>query len=406
MRFLLLSMFILTLTLIFSWINIRFLARWFPAYRRGGVRYGYLSATIAACSMIVYGWSLRSAAMPWPYEGLLYLAYTSFAWVISQIFLLLFLPVLFLLQRQLQHPVAATNPGTGSEAEPATGLTPDPTPVLSRRRFLQGALAAAPVLALGGGGEGVYAAAAAPVVRRFHFAFADAPAGLTGFKLAQISDIHLGSYFSLDQFARVLAAVGAERPDLVVLSGDFVDDLSLLTPSLSMLAELQPAIPHGVYFCWGNHEYFRNLGRIRRELAASPITLLENSSALILPGERPFYLLGVDYPWVNTTQNRRLFLDSARRNLPPGAFTVLAAHHPDFLFEGFADRIPLTLTGHTHGGQVVLGGRTVLPFPYHYIRGLYQENQVYGYVNSGVGHWLPFRLGCPPEISVFTLSSS
>jgi len=88
---------------------------------------------------------------------------------------------------------------------------------------------------------------------------------------------------------------------------------------------------------------------------------------------------------------------------PSNAFTVMIAHHPDFLFDGFANKIPLTLAGHTHGGQVVIGGVPVSPLPYRYMRGLYQENQGYGYVSSGAGHWIPFRFGCPPEISIFTL---
>jgi uncharacterized protein len=394
MRSLFIALAVLTIILVFGWLNYRFLAKWFPAYRRGFIRYGYLSATIAACLIIGYGWSLRTAALPWPHEGLLFLTYGAFVWIIGQVTLLFFLPVLSLLQRLLRTFDAITD------------QTPDPGPTLSRRRFLQGVLAAAPALTLGIGGEGVYAATAAPTVRRYHCSFSDVPSGVKDFKLAQISDTHIGAYFSLEQFARVVAVVKKERPDLVVISGDFVDDLNLLTPALGMLAGLQRQIRHGVYFCWGNHEYFRDIGRIRRELAASPLTLLENSSALIIPGQQPFYLLGVDYPWLNTTPTRRRFLTAARKNLPPEAFTVLVAHHPDFLFDGFADRIPLTLAGHTHGGQIVIGGKTILPIPYHYLRGLYQENQVYGYVNSGAGHWIPFRLGCPPEISVFTLVGS
>jgi len=393
MRSLNLALFVLTITLLSSWLNYRYLAKWFPAYRRGFIRYGYMLTTIVAALIIGYGWSLRIAAMPWPHDGLLFLAYGAFAWIIGQVTLLLFLPVLFVLQRLLQ-------------SSGATAPAPDSSLVLSRRRFLQGALAVTPLAVLGVGGAGVYAATAAPVVRRYRFDFPNAPSDLTGFKLAQISDTHVGAYFSLEQFSRVVSTVKAEQPDLVVISGDFVDDLNLLTPALGMLAELQPHIPHGIFFCWGNHEYFRDISRIRRELLASPLTLLENSNALIIPGKQPFYLLGVDYPWTNTAQARRQMLTLARKNLPPEAFTVLVSHHPDFLFDGFADRIPLTLSGHTHGGQIVIGGKTILPFPYHYMRSLYQENQVYGYVSSGVGHWFPYRLGCPPEISVFTLSNA
>ncbi|MDR3561843.1 MAG: metallophosphoesterase [Negativicutes bacterium] len=392
MRSLLVGLIILTITLLASWINHRLLAKWFSIYRRGPIRYGYLFATIAVCLIIGYSWSLRITAFALPFEELRYLSYAAFAWIIGQIVLLLFLPLLFL----LQYLMKPTVPAAPSADDPAT---------LSRRRFLQGALAAAPVMALGIGASGVLSATGTPVVRRFSLAFPSAP-GLSGFKIAQISDTHVGAYVSVEQFSRIVALVEKEQPDLVVLTGDFVDDLGLLTPSVKILSALAPAIPHGVYFCWGNHEYFRDIGRIRSELRNSPITILENSSTPIMAGQQPLHLLGVDYPWTNTPEARRRLLALARKNVPPDAFTVLLAHHPDFLFESFAAGIPLTLSGHSHGGQVVVFGKTLLPFPYVYMRGLYQGNQVYGYVNSGAGHWFPYRFGCPPEISIFTLNSA
>ena len=120
--------------------------------------------------------------------------------------------------------------------------------------------------------------------------------------------------------------------------------------------------------------------------------------------------MGVDYPWADLSHNginvsdskRQQCFAAANQDVPLSAFKVLIGHHPNVLFDGFAASIPLTLAGHTHGGQVVIGGKTLLS-SYHYMRGLYLENGVYGYVSSGAGHWLPFRLGCPPEISVFTL---
>jgi len=139
---------------------------------------------------------------------------------------------------------------------------------------------------------------------------------------------------------------------------------------------------------------------------------MDNSSKLIIPGQRPFYLMGVDYPWENIARSginvsdsrRKQFFASANQDVPHDAFKVLIGHHPDIVFDGFDARIPLTLAGHTHGGQVVIAGKSLLS-SYHYMRGLYRENGVYGYVSSGAGHWFPFLLGCPPEISVFTLKA-
>jgi predicted MPP superfamily phosphohydrolase len=151
---------------------------------------------------------------------------------------------------------------------------------------------------------------------------------------------------------------------------------------------------------------------VRAELHNSRIIVLENENVLIVPGQQPFYLLGVDYPWADSSYNginvsankRQQYFAAANRNIPINAFKVLIAHHPDCLIDGFAAQIPLTLAGHTHGGQVVIGGKPLLN-SYAYMRGLYQENGNYGYVNSGAGQWFPFRLGCPPEISIFTMMS-
>ncbi len=126
--------------------------------------------------------------------------------------------------------------------------------------------------------------------------------------------------------------------------------------------------------------------------------------------ETTFYILGVDYPWPKTAaekdSTRRQFMLKAEANIPNDAFKVLLAHHPDFLFDGFSAQIPLTLSGHTHGGQVNILGKSLLPVTYYYMRGLYQEGHSYGYVSPGAGQWIPFRLGCPPEISIFTLEES
>ena len=160
----------------------------------------------------------------------------------------------------------------------------------------------------------------------------------------------------------------------------------------------------------GNHDYFQNAELVRSELNNSSIVVLDNSIRLIIPGLQPFYLMGVDYPWAGLSRRgidvsdskRQQYFAATNHDVPLNAFKVLIGHHPNILFDGFAAKIPLTLAGHTHGGQVVLGGKTLLSSN-HYMRGLYRENGVYGYVSSGAGQWFPFRLGCPPEISVFTL---
>jgi predicted MPP superfamily phosphohydrolase len=121
-------------------------------------------------------------------------------------------------------------------------------------------------------------------------------------------------------------------------------------------------------------------------------------------------LIGVDYPWAKNAEEMRTvrekYLKLGLEKVPQGAFKILLSHHSDFIDDAFKARIPLTLTGHTHGGQVNVAGHSLLPVQYKYMRGVYRQGDFVGYVSTGTGNWLPFRLGCPAEISVFTLSVS
>lgn len=378
------------------WVNWRLLVKWYPRPYPSWFRYGYWLITLAACSSISYSWLTRFN-LPL-YQWLSPMAYPGFIWVTGEIVLLVCFPLLFVVRRLVR--------GTCNEpeTEPSEGLT------VTRRAFLQNTLYAVPVLAFVPSTFGVCSAEATMTVRRLNLSWQELPTAFNGLKIAQISDTHLGPYFNLGRLDYVLRLVKKEKPDLVVITGDLIDDLDLLTASVDKLTKLAATIPFGMFFCWGNHEYFRDVNRIRRELAKSPVTILENTSVPLQSGGESLYLLGVDYPRTNSATEREMlrhkFMEKAVVDVPAGAFQILLAHHPDFLFDGFARRIPLTLAGHTHGGQVRVFGHSLLPVHYDFMGGLYQENETYGYVNIGAGQWFPFRLGCPPEISIFTLKNS
>jgi len=247
------------------------------------------------------------------------------------------------------------------------------------------------------------------IVRRHKLALPNFPANIGQLKIAQISDTHIGPFFSIEKLDQVLSMLQREKPDMLVITGDLIDNLDELTATMERLEKFHAALPQGVYFCLGNHEYFRDLARIRRAWSNSPATLLDNSSQLIFAGAQPVYLLGVDFPWVprgsSTDEKRQLYLQKAFSDVPEGAFSILASHHPDFIENAFQAGISLTLAGHTHGGQIGLFGQPVLPLRFKFVRGLYQQEQSYGYVSTGTGQWLPFRVGCPAEMSLFTLSA-
>lgn len=401
MRFVYTIVIVLVLTSFISWLNYRLLSRLFPAYRRQFVKYGYSIITIITILVVGIGWSKRPPFVSLENEAYQYLVYGALAWLFGQLLLLVCQPLLYVAHRLIKGNHAANVHNNDSLK---SGMT--------RRDFLHNTLAVTPLVALGFSSKGIYEAQTNMVLKSYSLTMPDLPVNLNGFKIGQISDTHLGPYFDLSKLDTAIKLLADEKPDIVVITGDFADDLSLLKPAIDRFNELEPSIPHGIYFCLGNHDYFRNIALVRAELNKSRIKNLANESILLVPGQRPFYLLGVEYPWAEESQSginvsiskREQFFAAANHNIPSDAFKVLIAHHPDALIDGFAAKIPLTLAGHTHGGQVAIGGKSIMS-AYTYMLGLYQENGVYGYVSGGTGHWFPFRLGCPAEVSVFTLTS-
>jgi predicted MPP superfamily phosphohydrolase len=387
---------LLFIILAISWINWRLLIKWNPYYKSRTMGYGYWLITALSWLMISYGWVIHPEK-PFFYQWITPLVNLSFIWILGGIFLVFLFPILFAIRKILQ-------------CIPSAKGKPDHKGIMitSRRTFLQTMIYAAPILTLGVSTYGVYSAEKEMVVHRFTLPFAGIPKDLKGFKIAQISDTHLGTFFTLDRLDHVIQLVSQEKPDIVVITGDLIDDLGLLEPCIEKLSQLASFVPYGIFFCWGNHEYFHDIKRIREALLKSPIHILENSHVAMKVGEATLCMLGVDYPWPQSAFEkdniRQQFMSMAEKNAPADSFKILLAHHPDFLFNSFASKIPLTLSGHTHGGQINFEGKSLLPFAYHYMRGLYQENNDYGYVNTGAGQWMPVRIGCPPEISVFTLN--
>lgn len=370
-----------------SWIVYRLLKKCFPGYDTLFFRrfYWLTSATV------VSGLTIIRTVQP----GLVSAEFfrVAFSWLMGQIILLVLSPVFYSAYR-----LAAV--GTGKTSAVSNTM-------LSRRRFLRTAGSMAPLAVLGISTYGVYSGGSHITVQRHPLFLPQLPAYLDNLKIAQLSDTHIGLFFSVAKLEETLAAVRREQPDMLVITGDFLDDLSLLEPAMHQLSKLAGELKYGIYFSWGNHEYFRDINKIRQAFKATPVTVLANSSHLVINAKQPFYVLGVDYPWaergLEQIGKRKAMFEQAIKDVPENAFKILLSHHPDFIDNAFSAGIPLTLTGHTHGGQIALFGQSLLPVTYQYMRGLYQHDDSYGYVSTGAGSWFPFRLGCPAEFAVFTL---
>ena len=238
------------------------------------------------------------------------------------------------------------------------------------------------------------------------------PPELEGFKLAQISDIHLGAYFSLGRLEKLLQRIADAKPDLLAITGDIFDDVGMNPAAIKLVDSFNDKFKFGIFYIHGNHEHFRGIRAIEAALAQTKIHCLVNQSENVTS---KLYILGVDYPQrapVTSTadkereqlfaETRKNFVDKAAENVPDDAVKILLAHHPEFIDDGAERNFALTLTGHTHGSQFGIFGIPLFPV-FKYTRGVVKIGDSLGYVHVGNGSWFPFRLGCPPEIAYFTL---
>lgn len=172
-----------------------------------------------------------------------------------------------------------------------------------------------------------------------------------------------------------------------------------------LLDSYSDRFPQGIYYCRGNHEYLRGIPLLEIALQDKRIHNLVNSNVLVLEDSRPLYIAGVDYPMQREQFDylAEAYTKKAMEGVPDNAVKILLAHHPDFLKNAAEYNAELVLSGHTHGGQLGFEGMPLVPPVFEYMRGWYSQGATRLYVHPGNGSWFPFRLGCQPEIAIFTL---
>jgi predicted MPP superfamily phosphohydrolase len=231
----------------------------------------------------------------------------------------------------------------------------------------------------------------------------------TGFKVAVISDLHVGSpYWGIRSLKRVIDATNAERPDLILLLGDFVIQGvrggHFVAPEAiaNALADLHSRL--GVIAVLGNHDWWFDGLRVRRALESRGIRVLDEEALRLTDRGQSFWLCGLQDLWTRG-DGANAALAKVADNEP----VLVMMHNPD-VFPEIPARVSLSLAGHTHGGQVNLPiiGRPMVPsrFKQRYAYGLVEEDGRKLFVTSGVGtSIIPVRFGVMPEVVILRLDA-
>lgn len=279
-----------------------------------------------------------------------------------------------------------------------------------RRSFLSKASWAMALIPYSVAGWGILSTTSNVKVHSVKLDLFNFPELLKNFKIVQISDLHAGSYYSIEQFREVRQTVNSLNPDIVVITGDFVNfhraELDVIKDELLAISS-----KYGVYGCLGNHDHYvapEEFQAFLDDLENCGVRVLMNDNVSIDTGIGVVQIAGVD----NTGMKQNFAdFDKALVGLNESNSTFLLCHDPNNWEKSIVGKrkVDLTLSGHTHGGQfgVNILGHEISPasFVYKQSAGLYQIKDQYIYVNRGVGMTgPPFRVGVNPEVTFFVLN--
>lgn len=244
------------------------------------------------------------------------------------------------------------------------------------------------------------------LVERVEIQVPGLPPAMDGFRIAQLSDLHLEPFTTEEDILQSVQVCNSLKADMVALTGDFVTHTARPAPKVAeILGQLNA--PHGVYASLGNHDFQSGAPEVIQALTERKIPVLRNETRRIHTDHGTLFLGGFDSAYVNRPDVRKTLQDW-KQSQP----LVLMMHEPDAADTIAAAGVKaLQISGHTHGGQLVFRGKTPMSlrrakFGKKYLAGHYEVAGLQMYVNRGIGCvGLPLRIGCPPEVTELTLRS-
>ncbi|MFF3329279.1 metallophosphoesterase [Streptomyces sp. NPDC002888] len=387
---------------------------------------GWARRTGAA--VITGGWVLAVGALVGERTGAPFwlqqvMAWPGFLWLALSIYLLLAVAagevVRPLLRRYLERRapaavIAVPRPepvrsGAAQEApqdapQEKTEVTEAPREVLvaapSRRLFVSRVIGgAAAAAAVGTVGYGTYGVLSGPKVKRVTVPLAKLPRAAHGFRIAVVSDIHLGPVLGRGFAQKVVDTINATRPDMIAVVGDLVDgSVKDLGPAAAPLAQLEAR--HGAFFVTGNHEYFSGAEQWVEEVRRLGLRPLENART-----ELPHFDLAGVNDVAGESEGQGPDFARALGDRDTTRACVLLAHQPVQIHDAVEHGVDLQLSGHTHGGQL-WPGNLIAAAANPTVAGLERYGDTQLYVSRGAGAWgPPTRVGAPSDITVIELAS-
>jgi len=299
-------------------------------------------------------------------------------------------------------------------------VAPDPDtsvpnePGLSRRNFLIATLAVPPAFTLAATGYSLHQQSEFRI-RPFELRLPRLPKSLDGLTIAHVSDTHVGGFTRGMVLEKIIEETNKLNADLVLFTGDLINHaLADLPHAVDML--LQVRYREAMFLCEGNHDLIESRFEFERYARDRRLPILINESATISIREQAIQLLGLRWgsPGARSPRAREhgdvmiaQSMNVLKPQLNPQAFQILLAHHAHAFDPAAENGIPLTLSGHTHGGQLMLTDNFGFgPAMYRYWSGLYEKNDSKLLVSNGVGNWFPLRINAPAEILHLTLRAS
>ena len=287
---------------------------------------------------------------------------------------------------------------------------------ISRRHFFQTAGRAVGVSAIGAMASGTYAYTVEPrwlETNRYTVKLAKLPPAFTGVRIVQLSDLHHSEYLGREYLKEVFDAVMTEKPDLILITGDFITGFHgnvkayrrktgdfFLRELSDMLRKVKA--PFGVWGCPGNHDFWYGFSAVSRFMKQSGIRILRDEHVRLNRQNQQLLLIGLTDLWSEPIRWRRALRHTSKKDC-----RLVMMHNPDSFSQTVRFGLDFVMCGHTHGGQISLPfiGPPILPIANRaFVQGWFREGNTQMYVNRGIGViGIPIRFNARPEIAVFEL---